>query len=83
MLQFNAGIRGGELPIRVGVMLVAIGLPSGDLLDQGALVRDAAIQTLGRQNAKLGLGPIEPTAVLGGVVPLEALDEPWAFSPRA
>jgi hypothetical protein len=38
------------------------------------LVGDAAIQTLRREHAEFGFGHIEPTAVLGRVVPLCAAE---------
>ena len=46
-LQFDAGVGGSELPICLGVTLVAVFLPGGDFDDQGLLVRDAAAQALG------------------------------------
>jgi hypothetical protein len=42
---------------------------------EAAPVRDTPIETLIGQDSKLGLGHIEPAAVLGRVVPFEALDE--------
>jgi hypothetical protein len=44
-----------------------------DIADQGVFVGDPSIQALGGNDAQLGLGQIELTAVLWGVVPLEAL----------
>jgi hypothetical protein len=38
------------------------------------LVGDAAIQTLRREHAEFGFGHVEPTAVLGRVVPLCAAE---------
>jgi hypothetical protein len=38
------------------------------------LVGNAAIQTLRREHAEFGFGHVEPTAVLGGVVPLCAAE---------
>jgi hypothetical protein len=64
------------LPVGFGVVLVAVVLPCGDFVDEDLLVGDAAIQTLRRENAEFGLGHVEPAAVLGRVVPFEALDEP-------
>jgi hypothetical protein len=55
--------------------LVAVVLPCVDFVGEDLLVGDAAIQTLRREHAKFGFG-FEPTAVLGRVMPLEALDEP-------
>jgi len=43
----NAGVGGGELPVRLGVVFVAAVLPSGDFLDQGLLVGDAPVEALG------------------------------------
>ena len=57
-------------------MGIAVALPGGDLLDEGLLVGDAAIEALGRKDAKLGFRQIEPTAVLRCVVPFEPLDQP-------
>jgi hypothetical protein len=57
-------------------VLVAVVLPCGDLVGEDFLVGDAAIQTLRREHAEFGFGHVEPTAVLGRVVPFEALDEP-------
>jgi hypothetical protein len=75
-LQLNAGVVGFKLPIGLGVVLVAVVLPCVDFVGEDLLVGDAAIQTLRRERAEFGLGHVEPTAVLGRVVPLEALDEP-------
>jgi len=46
-------------------MGIAVMLPGGDLVGEGLLVGDAAVETLGGENAKLGFGQIEPTAVFG------------------
>ena len=64
------------MPVGFGVMLVAVVLPCGDFVGEDLLVGDAAIQTLRRENAEFGFGHVEPTAVLGRVMPFEALDEP-------
>ena len=51
--------------------------PGSDLLLQGGLIRDSAVQALAAEDAQLDLGDAEPTAVLGRVVvrsPLEALE---------
>ena len=55
-----------------GVVRVAVALPCGDFVGEDLLVSDAAIQTLRRENAEFGFGQVEPTAVLGGVMPIEA-----------
>ena len=64
------------MPVGLGVVLVSVVLPCVDFVGEDLLVGDAAIQTLRREHAKFGFGHVEPTAVLGRVVPLEALDEP-------
>ena len=48
MLKFEARIFGGELPIGLGVIGIAVVLPSGDFLDEGLFVGGAAIEALGR-----------------------------------
>ena len=64
------------MPVGFGVALVAVVLPCGDFAGEDLLVGDVAIQTLRGENAEFGFGQIEPTAVLGRIVPFEALDEP-------
>src|SRR5277367_1085643 len=51
-LEFDAGVVGRELPIGFGVMLVSMGLPSGDLSFEGWLVGNAAIQALAGQDGE-------------------------------
>jgi hypothetical protein len=51
-------------------------LPSDDFVDEGWFVGNATVETLGRKDAELGLRQIEPAAVLWGVVPFEAFDQP-------
>src|SRR5215471_20163035 len=75
-VQLNASVGGFELPVGLGVVLVAVVLPCIDFVSEDLLVGDAAIQTLRREHAEFGFGHIEPTAVLGRVVPFEPLDEP-------
>ena len=58
------------------MFFVPVVLPGGDFLDQGLLVGDAPVETLGRQDAEFGFSHIQPASVLGRVVPLEPLDEP-------
>ena len=78
-LQFYAGVGGSELPICLGVTLVAVFLPGGDFADQGLLVRDAAAQALGLQNAQFGCSHIQPAAMFRRIVPLEPFDQPACF----
>ena len=62
------------MPVCLGVMLVAVVLPCVDFVGENLLVGDAAIQTLRCEHAEFGFGHIEPTAVLGRVVPLCAAE---------
>ena len=64
------------MPVGLGVVLVSVVLPCVDFAGEDFLVGDAPVQTLGRENAELGFGHVEPAAVLGRVMPFEALDEP-------
>jgi hypothetical protein len=73
-VQLDAGVGGFELPVGLGVVLVSVVLPCVDFAGESFLVGDAAVQTLGRENAELGFGDIEPAAVLGRVMPLCAAE---------
>jgi len=42
-------------------------------VDQGARIGEAAVQTLATEDAQFDLGPVQPTAVLGGVMNLQSL----------
>ena len=64
------------MPVGLGMVPVSVVLPCVDFAGEDFLVGDAAVQTLGRENAELGFGQVEPAAVLGRVMPFEALDEP-------
>ena len=48
MLEFDACVGGGEVPVGLGVVGIAVMLPSGDFFDEGLLVGDAAVEALGR-----------------------------------
>jgi hypothetical protein len=82
MLEFDACRGGCEVPVGLGVVGVTVLLPGGDFLDESLFVGDAAVEALGRQNAEFRLRQIEPAAVLGGVVPFEAFDQPAGFGGR-
>lgn len=75
MLEFDTGIGRCEVPVGPGFAGVAVVLPGGDFLDEGVFVGDPAVEALGGQDAEFGFRQIEPTAVLWGVVPFEALDQ--------
>ena len=75
MPEFDASVGGCEVPIGLGVISIAVLLPRGDFLHEGLFVGNAAVEALGGKDAKLGFRQIEPTAVLGRVVPFEPLDQ--------
>src|SRR5208283_5349065 len=77
--ELNACVVCRELPIRFGVMFVAMVLPSGDLSFKGLLVGDAAAQTLGCQNGEFGFGHVEPASMFGRVMPFEPHSEAARF----
>src|ERR1700730_10115853 len=52
MLESGTCFGCGELPIGLGVVGVSILLPSGDFIDEGLFVWDAAIEALGRKDAE-------------------------------
>jgi hypothetical protein len=54
MLESDTCFGCGELPIGLGVVGVSILLPSGDFINEGLLVWDAAIKALGRKDAGSG-----------------------------
>ena len=47
MLELEASIFCGELPVGSGVVGIAFVLPCGDFLDEGLFIGDTAIETLG------------------------------------
>ena len=57
-------------------------LPCADFVGEDLLVGDAAIQALRGEHAEFGFGHVEPTTVLGRIVPFEALDEPTRLGGR-
>jgi hypothetical protein len=48
MLKFDASIFGGESPVGLGVVGIAVVLPGGDFVDEDLFVGNAAIEALGR-----------------------------------
>ncbi len=81
MLEFDAGVVGGEVPVGLGVVSVAIAFPGGDLIDEGLFVGDAAIEALGGQDAEFGLGQIEPATVLWRVGGASRSYDEWWTAP--
>ena len=49
-------------------------LPCGDFVAESLLIGNAAVEALDGEDAEFGFRQIKPTAVLGRVVPFEALD---------
>src|SRR5947208_15160698 len=47
-VKFDASIFGGELPVGLGVVGIAVVLPGGDFVDEDLFVGNAAIEALGR-----------------------------------
>ncbi len=75
-MQLAAGVIDGELPGDGGALLVASGLPGGDLGGEGVAVRDAAAEALAGEHRELHLGHVQPTAVDRGVVELQLAQDP-------
>lgn len=46
MLEFDPGVVGGEVPVGLGMVGVAVAFPGGDLVDESLFVGDAAVETL-------------------------------------
>ena len=74
-LKLDAGIGGCKAPVSFDIVGVAVKEPGRNLALETAPVRDTPIETLIGQDSKLGLGHVEPAAVLGRVVPFEPLDD--------
>jgi hypothetical protein len=51
MLKFDASIFGGELPVGLGVVGIAVVLPGGDFVDEDLFVGNTAIEALRRSDA--------------------------------
>jgi len=82
VLEFDAGVCGRKVPVGLGMLGVAVAFPGGDFVNQRLLVGNAAVEALRGQDAEFGFGEVEPTAVLGSVVPFEALREAAGFGGR-
>src|SRR6266853_6693616 len=82
MLEFDTSALRGESPIGLGVVLVAMDVPSRDLVGEERFVGHPAVEALRGKNPQFGLGQVEPAAVLRRVMPLEALDQTTRFIRR-
>jgi hypothetical protein len=54
--------------MRLGMLLVPLGVPRLDLVDEGRLGRETAPKALTTPMAACDLRPVEPTAVFGGIM---------------
>jgi hypothetical protein len=75
----GAGVFGGEVPLDLALAGVDGVLPDGQLSVEEAGVVDSPVQALPGQGAELDLGDVEPGAVFGGVVELQALGQRESF----
>ena len=82
MLELDPCVVAGELPIGFGIVGVSYFRPCGHFSFKGRFVGDAAVQALREEYREFGFAHIEPGTMLGGVVPLEALNEPSGFGSR-
>jgi len=71
MGQLDTGLVDAEAPRKADRLLVAPLHPGGDLPFQGGAVGDASRQALPGHGRQLQLGHVQPTAMLGGVVPFQ------------
>ena len=80
MAEFDAGIGRGELPVDLPLIRIGGLLPGGELSVEGVEVGDAPVEALAGEGGQFDLGDVEPRAVAGRVVDLQALRQrrrPW------
>ena len=65
MLEFDAGVLHRESPVGLGVLFVALCLPSGNLLGKEFFVGDPAVKTLGGKDTEFGLCQVSQLPCLG------------------
>src|SRR5260370_3826270 len=75
MLEFDASISGGEALVDTEGLSIALGLPSSPLAFEFGARADATIQTLPGEHREFDLGHVQPTAVLGGEMQFQLLDQ--------
>ena len=75
MAEFDAGVGGGELPVDLALLGVCGLLPGGEFGVEGVDVGDAPVEALSGEGGEFDLGDVEPGAVPGGVVDLQALGQ--------
>src|SRR5207249_2799249 len=76
LLEVNAGVLRGELPVDVCVGGVSRNLPGPHFPTKGGWIHNPAAEALNGQDAELDLGYVQPASVLGRVVNLELLRNP-------
>ena len=74
-MEFGSGIRDPEAPVDAGLCFVSLQLHSANLSAERILVRDAPPETTAGEVAELDLRHVQPAAVLGSVVKLQALGD--------
>ena len=77
MVEFDSSVHSGESPVYGRSGLVSFCLHGRDFDSEGLFIGDAPAQDSPGQDAELYLCHVEPTAVLGSVVKLQA----FAYSP--
>ena len=73
--ELGTGRFGGELPVDLGLDLVAAGLPGTHLRAHGLNVCNAAVEALAYHHIDFNLGHVEPAAVFGRVNELKAIPQ--------
>ena len=69
----------GEAPIDWTRQRIACVFPSSNFLCQSLLVRNTAVKTLTREDTQFNFCQIQPTAMLRGVVKLQAVENAAGF----
>src|SRR6516162_4171571 len=82
MLQFRASVGSLELSIDLGLLTVSFFLPGSGFGRQRLFIRNAAGQTLARQDIQLDFRHVKPTAMLGRVNDFQTPDQPTSFLGR-
>ncbi len=82
VLQFDAGVGGGEAPVHGGVGAVARFLPGGDLLLERDVIGDAPVQALPAEHAEFDFRHVQPTAVFGRMVQFQPIQDVPGFFGR-
>src|SRR4030066_1791710 len=82
MLKCDTCVRSGKVPVYLGLPVIPVALPRGDVALHSYQIGNSPIQALPIQGAKLDLRHIEPTAVLWCVMDFEAFCQPPGFLRR-